>query len=178
MFCPWTASDEQVARVYSTIVTAIKDGKLRVCARRIGAGEDRLGPVMPETRSAVGWAKALRNNFQIDVVGRRAWISAADSARISQPHWLFVTAVSLEEFLTPFLAVAAVENRAIKHLSQMLKSDRYLGREKGWDACREFGVTITGFKSRIWPRARKEAGLSPKARAGRKKQQVIGQSID
>jgi len=178
MFCPWTASDEQVVRLYSAIVKAIKNGKLRVCARKIRVVEDRLCPVMPETRSAMGWAKALRNNFQVDVVGRRAWISAADSARISQPHWLFVTAESLEEFLTPFSVVAAAENRAIKHLSEMLKFDRYLGREKGWDACREFGVTMTGFKSRIWPRARKDAGLSPKARAGRKKQHAIEQRID
>ena len=173
----WTASDEQVNLVHSAIVKGIKAGKLRICARSVDAVTDRLDPVTPETRSSVGWTVAMRNNFQIDVVRRRAWISTADSDCISQPHWLFVTAVSLEEFLTPFTAVAAAKNRAVKHLANILQFDRHLGRDHGWEACREFGVTMAQFKSHIWPRAREEAGLPQKARAGRKKQQGLQQKV-
>jgi hypothetical protein len=168
IFHTWTGSEEQINGVHVAVVRAIKAGELMIYARIVAAVEDRPVPVDPDIRTSEGWTEALKT-FQIDVVDRRAWISVANRRRIPQPHWLFVTSESLERFLKPFIATAAADNRAIKHLADMLKHDRDLGREAGWQACKQFGITMAGFRTRIWPKAREKAGLPALARAGRKK---------
>jgi hypothetical protein len=61
-----------------------------------------------------------------------------------------------------------VENAAKKALADELKSNPGLRREDAWEFCREMGFKLSqrGFQSRIWPEARKRAGLAEKPNPG------------
>ena len=66
---------------------------------------------------------------------------------------------------------AAVETRAIALLKERLEAEKHMTRERAFEACRERFPTLSerGFRSRVWPEARKAAGLDPKAPSGRKR---------
>jgi hypothetical protein len=65
---------------------------------------------------------------------------------------------------------ARTETLAIEFTAELLKSDKHLTRQRAFEICRERfpGLSERGFRSRVWPEARKAAGLEPIAPAGRK----------
>jgi hypothetical protein len=68
---------------------------------------------------------------------------------------------------------AADETKAIKLLAEHLKADAHVTREHALKLCRGHFPKISerGFRFRVWPEARRAAGLNPTASAGRKPKQ-------
>ena len=69
---------------------------------------------------------------------------------------------------------AADENAAIRALTAHLKANSEVRRTDARDWCRSQGFRISdrGFQSRVWPEARKRAGLPVKAPPGRKRKSL------
>ena len=78
---------------------------------------------------------------------------------------------SNETATTKALATAGDETAATKALASHLWIIRQLPRAgaQSWLRARGFNLSDRGFQSRVWPRAREQAGLEAKARAGRKR---------
>jgi hypothetical protein len=99
------------------------------------------------------------NDVRPDVpLERRILISWEDLLKVWPPR-------------SPEPTTAADETRAIALLKERLEADKHMTRERAFEACRERFPTLSerGFRSRVWPEARKAAGLDPKARSGRKR---------
>jgi hypothetical protein len=88
--------------------------------------------------------------------------------------WICISRDSLDGFLARLRSSCAstvrAESDAIRHLTDRLKHDPDLRRNEAESECKKFGVSQRGFLDRVWPSARKNAGLSAIAPAGRKKQ--------
>jgi hypothetical protein len=69
-------------------------------------------------------------------------------------------------------ATAGAEKQAIAICTEALKRDNDLRRADGLKICRQQIPRLSerGFRSRVWPRAREAAGLTPTAPKGRKPQ--------
>jgi hypothetical protein len=69
------------------------------------------------------------------------------------------------------VATAGDETAATKALASHLRIIRQLTRAgaKSWLRARGFNLSDRGFQSRVWPRAREQAGLEVKAPPGRKR---------
>jgi hypothetical protein len=67
--------------------------------------------------------------------------------------------------------VLPAETAAIKALALHLKSNPQVTRAEAEARCRASAQNVSkrGFQSRVWPRAREQAGLQPKAPPGRKR---------
>jgi hypothetical protein len=61
------------------------------------------------------------------------------------------------------------EIRATNELAKLLK-DSDMKREDAWEACKHHKIGPRVFRERVWPEARKKAGLPP-ARVGRRSEQ-------
>jgi hypothetical protein len=111
----------------------------------------------------------ILGRYQVDVREKDFRRPAAIRRAIPVPHWLYVPRDSLDKFVKsrPTATVAA-EGRAIDHLADLLKRDRKLTKAQARTACENFALTGQGFEDRVWPQARKKAGLSARAPAGRK----------
>jgi hypothetical protein len=60
------------------------------------------------------------------------------------------------------------EAEAVRILAAAFKKDPDLSRAEAWALVENCGLSDVGFRTRVWPRARREAGMSEKAPAGRK----------
>jgi hypothetical protein len=60
------------------------------------------------------------------------------------------------------------EADAIRTLQAHLQSDSEMKRDDAWAICKPLGVSLRGFLQRVWPQARKAAGLTDRAPGGRK----------
>jgi hypothetical protein len=67
-------------------------------------------------------------------------------------------------------AISGIEKAATRALAAFLKGNPDVTRTKAADWCRAQGFSLTkrGFQFRVWPEARKQAGLSATALPGRK----------
>jgi hypothetical protein len=67
-------------------------------------------------------------------------------------------------------STAGSEMKAVAFLASQLRTNRNMRRADAWKACcMEFPkLSERGFRSRVWPQARQDAGLEPTAPAGRK----------
>jgi hypothetical protein len=154
------------------IAQAIEVGKLKIRAR-LNSGEGDpggdLGVVSKTALTPEGWIAAVKV-CQIAFKDRRPWVSVRGRRAIPQPHWLFVTRASLDEFMKGQpTAKGRAEVRAIKHLACLLKSNPNMRKEDARAACAEFNLSDRGFEDRVWPKAREEAGLPPIGKSGRKR---------
>ena len=89
-------------------------------------------------------------------------------------EWICISRNSLVAFLARFKSnhpsTAKAESDAIKHLASKLKENPSLTKADAEAECKQFEITQRGFRDRVWPNARKDAGLSATAPAGRKPQ--------
>jgi hypothetical protein len=67
-------------------------------------------------------------------------------------------------------STAGGEEKAISFLGDRLRTDPNMKRDDAWATCRAEFPTLSqrGFLSRVWPRAREDAGLPATAAKGRK----------
>ena len=156
--------DEVIAR-------AIEAGDLEIRCRLVpdeGDPGGQLGVVSKTVLSPEGWIAAIKV-CQIDFRDLRPWVSVANRRRIPQSHWLFVTRASFERFMRSAIpaATVAAEGRATAHLADIL-SNGDVTRKEALKACGQFNIGPSAFK-RVWPAARKQAGLPSNASPGRKK---------
>jgi hypothetical protein len=88
--------------------------------------------------------------------------------------WICISRDSLNAFLARFKSshpsTAKAESDAVKHLASKLKENPNLTKTNAEAECRQFKITQRGFRERVWPNARTNAGLSATAPAGRKRQ--------
>ena len=61
------------------------------------------------------------------------------------------------------------ETLAIRELTAILRQEPDIGRTDAKARLTKYSLSGKGFASRVWPSARKEAGLDPRARPGRKR---------
>ena len=89
-------------------------------------------------------------------------------------EWICISRNSLVAFLARFESnhpsTAKAKLDAIKHLASKLKENPSLTKADAEAECKQFKITQRGFRDRVWPNARKDAGLSATAPAGRKPQ--------
>jgi hypothetical protein len=70
----------------------------------------------------------------------------------------------------PPKTTAGAEPLAITHLTPMLKlRGDAMSKDEAWKQCKQFTISGAGFRYRVWPTARQQAGLEPKAPAGKKR---------
>ena len=82
---------------------------------------------------------------------------------------IVVTRDSLKEFMqTMPPATTGDQARAIEHLGNLLKDNPDMKRGDAYKACKQFKIGPGVFRTSVWPKARKEAGLPIAAKHGRK----------
>jgi hypothetical protein len=108
--------------------------------------------------------------------------NGASSAFAGNPDqkWIFVTAASLHKLVGSItrsnkaseevaVGTAASEARAVRFVAELLRKDPELKKAPCETAIKAEGILVSGngFKSRIWPEARKSAGLEARGKPGR-----------
>ena len=165
-----TSTSPEDAR--NRMVDAIERGELSLRCRLVFEKEARFGHVNSGARTPEGWGECLMY-FCIVERDTRPWVPAARRRPIPQPWWLFVTRESWTEYLgekSAIIGTALDEKEAFPVLVALLRKHRNkLSKKDGFAACRKERPTLSerGFK-RIWPEARREARLQPRAPAGPK----------
>lgn len=171
----WFTDDDKLSGLHSGIASRLRDelrsGKNPAAAQ--GALKQLLYPFMgatvdpadipsPLSPSALDW----RNSCF-----KEPWTVRKTS--ITSPTRCHVGIELFRDDLDKVSRRPAVrdETAAIEALAAHLKSDPDLRREDAvaWCHAQSFTISARGFQSRIWPRARTEAGLTSKAPSGRKR---------
>ena len=110
---------------------------------------------------------------------RFAWFRMSRTAPFASglrddADWICISRDSLSAFLGRFkssqVSTAKAESDAINYLTGKLKENHNLAKADAEAECKQFEITQRGFRDRVWPNARKDAGLSATAPAGRKRQ--------
>jgi hypothetical protein len=110
---------------------------------------------------------------KIDVLDLDQCRPSSVRRRIPVPHWLFVTRESLEKFIKGMPAATnGAESRAIERLAALLRQND-MPRAEAAKICEPLGIKGRGFLTRVWPRARENAGLPRVARSGPKSKQNL-----
>ncbi len=165
-------TERQAARRYASVCTkvadALRSGQLVCGTRPRPGGSVRQG--QREWWETEGSKLAIR--FECFALSRNKPFSIGlrDDA-----EWICVSRDSLDAFLASFrpshTSTAKSESDATHHLTERLKQDPDLKRPDAEVECRKkFKISQRGFRDRVWPQARENAGLPPKAPPGRKKQ--------
>jgi hypothetical protein len=151
----------------------------RHCNEAIGKGRNKRVDHRQWAYWTKRWSGVLRPELEHALTnGRNIGMNVRELAELDRRikkldcEWSLVCQLrqSTSSKPVPF-ATAGQETAAIELLSAHLKSNPDLTRKEAADWCTEkgFATSARGFQSRIWPGARREAGLDAKARAGRKR---------
>ena len=174
------------AKVCETVASACRSGDL-VSALRPHNGGDAV-EMRPSLWNTEGAALAHRFEcFSLDpsepfsggLANREAWICVARNGldallALNWEAWICVTRNSLDALLASFrpshTSTVKSESDATRHLAERLKQDPDLKKPDAEAECqKKFKISQRGFRDRVWPVAREDAGLPARARAGRKK---------
>ena len=158
------------------IGNAIADRQLRVWwedQREIPFGSTPLqvqATVPPP--DAAYWLKCEIDPIDTDLVDKRTAKRLDKQRRFRKPIFLRAEVIRLWR-QRPGSAKASDETQAIAFVGDILKKNNDLRRGDAFNMCRERYRKLSGrgFLTRVWPRAREAAGLSPTAPPGPKPKQ-------
>lgn len=154
--------------------TALRSGELGAQVYCVGRTDyDPVG-IAPLVFLSADRVDAL-SGFQIEIRETDQRRSVRIRRGIPVPHWLFVTKASLERLeKTAGASTAGAEVRARKHLVDILRAEPNIAKAEARERLAQYALSGQGFEDRVWPNARKEAGLPLQARAGRKPRKTVG----
>jgi hypothetical protein len=181
-----SAADEVATRTgldadtaQKVIIEAYNIGDLELFIRRpthLADGSFNFERLPPNAIDFAEWNPqgVRRALFEHSVIEAALWtrrprgtmrrVAPAESRKI------FVSRDSLDTFIRASSGptTAGAEHRAIERLAKLLRAEPNMTKAAAQKACGS-DVSKLGFKTRVWPRAREVAGLSPKAPAGQKR---------
>ena len=175
----WFTDDDKLSGLHSGIASRLREelqsGKNPTAARGL-LEQQLLYPLMrptvnptdipsPLSSRALDWRKS---SF------KEPWTLRKTS--ITSPTRCHVGIELFRDDVGKILRRSAVrdETAAIEALAAHLKKDPDLRREDAvaWCRAQNFIISVRGFQSRVWPRARIEAGLGSLAPSGRKRKSM------
>lgn len=148
----------------------IERNAIAIRYRLWNACENVMGRIAGWRRTREAWATDIAKGY-IMTRDTRYWVPVTERRAMPQPHWLFMTRESLNQFLKalPSLSSIVQEHKAIRHVANMLKKDPALSKDKAKAECKQFKISGAGFRYRVWPKAREEARFPARAKPGPKK---------